>query len=875
MYLRRVLISILLIGLSISIVIAKESAVWDVTTVCDADEKQSQQRVIAVGDGYSIIVWKDNRDGDIFPDIYAQKFDSYGNAQWDSNGVIVSIDSLPDMIPSLADDGTGGACVIWKTSSSPSVYVQRVKSNGDLAWTSGPAVMGLTSSVSAPDILSDGNEGAIAVWTGGDTNIYALRIDSEGDTLWGPTTICDASNDQTSPTIISDTSGGSIVIWHDKRYSGMEAIFAQKIDEDGESQWDEDGVLMYRSENAISAQDNEIVSDDSCGAIVLFHRISDNKDFIQRINSDGYCPWDTSGIPLPGIVSISTICGSGTSGVIFLWDPSNNGEIKGLKYNLSGAKVWETIVTQTDAVSIASLTSVSNGRNGVVFVYNIAIGGNLYHKIQMIDSEGDYLWGSGGYGVPISYNEHLHNHSSIAYDDDWGFIVAWNDEPGDDEDIFIRKFLQIPDVDSVYVVNPASFYNANGFLRGCPSGDWDSFAVRIDFDPNSIIKEIEETEITLEKPDSLFTFWSYEEISADTVVSDSAFAIVQHKHFSMKGLGETTLDCEDLDLEFRFKDVPLCTLSSFMVKSIDYNGDGTVNLSELSYLGLTYNKCEPVTGYNCWFDFNADDCVDLTEFSFLGEHYEHEKPDTFEDTILDFYLDESDVEVRIISEAIDSENKLLITLDLCNISDVSTLCLGIQYDAQKLIYSGWAQDEEFIGSSAVAPIVRGGGEELFIAGFGMENICAEEIGFVTLEFTGMKGIPQANEDLGISIKFGEVLYLNNQINRIRTYTTEKEEEQEDPIPIFVNRLENNYPNPFNPVTSIKYSIATDSRVNLTVYNVNGQRIRTLVDENQKRGSYSVEWDGKGSKGNAVSSGVYFYRIRTDTYSCSQKMILLR
>ncbi|MGE5682166.1 MAG: FlgD immunoglobulin-like domain containing protein, partial [Bacillota bacterium] len=88
-------------------------------------------------------------------------------------------------------------------------------------------------------------------------------------------------------------------------------------------------------------------------------------------------------------------------------------------------------------------------------------------------------------------------------------------------------------------------------------------------------------------------------------------------------------------------------------------------------------------------------------------------------------------------------------------------------------------------------------------------------------------------------------------------------------------LSQNYPNPFNPTTTVKYSLAVDTKVTLSVYNMVGQKIRTLVDGQQESGYYSINWDGTNELGQKVASGIYIYRLETGSFISSKKMNLLK
>lgn len=94
-------------------------------------------------------------------------------------------------------------------------------------------------------------------------------------------------------------------------------------------------------------------------------------------------------------------------------------------------------------------------------------------------------------------------------------------------------------------------------------------------------------------------------------------------------------------------------------------------------------------------------------------------------------------------------------------------------------------------------------------------------------------------------------------------------------PVLVTALKGNYPNPFNPETSISFSLKADSKVTLEIYNLLGQKVRTLANGALKKGNHNLKWNGKDDNDRSVSSGIYFYRMTADNYSSTQKMILMK
>lgn len=95
------------------------------------------------------------------------------------------------------------------------------------------------------------------------------------------------------------------------------------------------------------------------------------------------------------------------------------------------------------------------------------------------------------------------------------------------------------------------------------------------------------------------------------------------------------------------------------------------------------------------------------------------------------------------------------------------------------------------------------------------------------------------------------------------------------IPGLITKLENNYPNPFNPTTTIAFSLAKPGRTSLVVYNLKGQIVKRLVSGDLNAGNHKVVWDGRDSLNRSVASGMYFYRLESGSYRSTRKMLLMK
>ena len=108
--------------------------------------------------------------------------------------------------------------------------------------------------------------------------------------------------------------------------------------------------------------------------------------------------------------------------------------------------------------------------------------------------------------------------------------------------------------------------------------------------------------------------------------------------------------------------------------------------------------------------------------------------------------------------------------------------------------------------------------------------------------------------------------INNVVLGTNDYT--------DDVPIQYS-LKQNYPNPFNPSTKIDFTIAKESFVNITVFDIAGNKIKGLINSNYNPGNKSVQWNSTNEQGEPVSAGVYLYRIQAGNFVDTKKMIFLK
>lgn len=161
------------------------------------------------------------------------------------------------------------------------------------------------------------------------------------------------------------------------------------------------------------------------------------------------------------------------------------------------------------------------------------------------------------------------------------------------------------------------------------------------------------------------------------------------------------------------------------------------------------------------------------------------------------------------------------------------------------------------------------------------SIALDKLGDIPSDFE-MVLVDMATErvtDVMSSLSYALTLKKNEYVRSFRLIVGKKEfiEKSTNGIPIvpIAYSLDQNFPNPFNPSTKIHYTLGHSSHVELDILNVLGQKVKTLFSGDQRIGSYTMEWDGRNDRNAKISSGIYFYRIRTGEFIATKRMVLLK
>jgi hypothetical protein len=351
---------------------------WTPNGVAITSERYGQYgpRIVPDGDGNFYMAWRDDRSG--VGQVYCQKLDGNGNAQWTTNGIAVCPTSYWQDMPEAVIDRSGGVILVWVDERNSIlnyfIYAQRLDGNGNKLWTASGVPITLSSGIKWHlSCIEDESGGAFVAWSsgssGGYENIFAQHLDSAG-LLWpgGDVPVCVAGQDQVVPSIARDIDGNAIVAWMDKR-DGRDDIYAQKVQSNGVPAWTANGAIVKIGPPATGFEWSapEIVTDAAGGAIITWQQGLGTETswdiFAQRVDPDGNLLWPETGVIVCGAIDgqyYPQMIPNGEGGAIMTWRDMRQDTI-GAVYVMRVTANGETVATL-----LQSFAARAEGRSVVI-----------------------------------------------------------------------------------------------------------------------------------------------------------------------------------------------------------------------------------------------------------------------------------------------------------------------------------------------------------------------------------------------------------------------------------------------------------------------------------------------------------------------------
>jgi len=451
----------------------------DGVPLCQASGDQSSTRAAPDGGGGAIVVWVDSRSGT--QNLYAQRVIANGwlGGGWPADGLRLCTASGTQNNPQVASDGAGGAFAVWqdlrKGGADSDIYVQRVLWNGTIApgWPAeGIALCDTSSAQSRPQIVADGQGGAIVVWedlrSNLDTDIYAQRVAADGTRRWtrNGVAVCAAAAGQTNPVCVTDGAAGVLAAWEDTRASAMVSdIYVQRLTSAGAVApgWPGNGLVVSLSSGLRLAYSPSLASDAAGGAFVAWedYRSLNGDIYASRVTSDGSLAPGWAANPNGTVVCDATgdqvaprIIPDGAGGMIGVWEDYRGGSATDLyaqRMDEAGGLVagWPVAgaAVCTAAGDQAAPRLVSDGAGGTIvtwYDYRNGVLTDIYG--QRLASDGAVASGWATDGLVLCSAAGDQQAPAIVPGAAGGALVAWHDRrSGTDYDIYAQ-----------YVTNPGT-----------------------------------------------------------------------------------------------------------------------------------------------------------------------------------------------------------------------------------------------------------------------------------------------------------------------------------------------------------------------------------------------------------------------------------
>ena len=864
------------------------------------------------GQGGAIIAWEDLRTD--AGDIYAQRVTAGGARAWAAPLAVSNANGGQSGI-TAEGDGQGNLLVAWsdgREAGDLDIFAAKVTPSGAVPWgDDGRLVCGADRAQTKVKLCSDGQGGCYLAWQdarqGQFNDIYMQRLNANGVPQWATdgVPVCSADQDQLEVRVSTSYNGGQpdgcVTVWEDPRASGaVYDVYAQKMSPTGVAQWAANGLKVC-GDGVNTREGARLTSDLQGGLISAWEDTRDTEGiwdvcdlFAGRILANGTRSWnDTLGVQVDtgtGQQFQPLLRIGGSDGVFVIYADTRRGSqtLRYMKLDLTDGSplldpdTCEIVYGLDKDARLPRAVAMSQNRVGIVWTdaRYVASGYGIFY--QIIDTAGNLTKPLNGDTLAPEKEGHpqyLQDNPRVCPDGQNGFFVVWEDSRSG------VNFIRLSRVDAAgeMVCSRAGdlvyeYGNGQSSAHCAPDGSGGCYVAWSGYDPGW-----RRDAYVMRLNANCEPVWS-EALQLTSDVRDDQMAGIA----ALPGGCCVVVWTSGTDTASNISAAKLCGAS---IGSVEWMQDicDAPNLQEDAAViadgqGGAYfawsDKRIPIFDLDVYaqhVNAQGDPLWGANGMVAISDSFNQNKLKLARDTRRNLYVvwnDFRDANVDLYGQKITPAGTRLWPAagkPICtHAGNQEQQALLSEWDNG--LYVAWTDVGRGLYTDVYGTHLDSNGVEAPANGYWVPQdggvICDryDDQLAPAVAADGIAGMICAFEDERAS---GKEPLKNIWANWVNDLTVSIELRRDHPLPADY-ALQQNFPNPFNPVTQIVFAVPRTERVELTIFNNLGQRVATLVDRVLSAGEYEVQMDAA-----RLASGTYFYRLKAGDFSSVKKMTLLR
>ena len=758
-------------------------------------------------------------------------------AEWRLDGTLVRAGTFHQEDPDLVSDGAGGVIVVWMDSRNTidrDIYAQRFDARGEPVWSiGGVLVSGAVGNQMWPHAVTDGAGGVIVSWddsrNGNDWDIYAQRIDADGNTLWATDGV-PASNPQLSDQdfnrIVADGSGGAIVLWQDDRNGIDRDLYVQHLDASGNSVLGQPLGVSLTLNKPGDQWFAEMAEDGAGGAIITWSEgvYPDRNIIAQRIDGQANEVWPVTDVPVcneSGDQMAQEIIADGNGGAIIAWHDrrpgAGDGDIYAQRLDAAGFGQWtlqgEAICVQ-DSAQLSPILSSDGSGGAVIAWWDERFATNFTTFVQRIDAAGVAQWTADGKRILTPSAWDSQTARSIVSDGAGGAVIvldAWTG--GGEEDLYVQR------------------------VDGTGATPWGLETLPV----CAVVGDVYAPRAIASDRGGSFVAWEDGRYGTSDVYVQRI-----EPYFGDWGHPEPTLTSVE--------DVPA-----------DQGGTVAANWQRSGKDALGHQL---ITHYSLWRATPSPnpvwEWVSNQTAAYLS-HYALASPTLMDSTGGDPGMHWFQVFAHTTDSLKFWPSKIDSGYSVDNLAPNPPALVTAERIGDTQVELTWSPGDAADAGIQVYRLYRGEHDDVVV---GTSHFLLSTEGTVAVDKT-------ADTESTYYYRIIAVDRNGNASEPSRVVMVTPAHSDGVPSAVRALTVRQNYPNPFSGETEMRFGLPQATDVSLEVFDVAGRRVYSRHLTRQPAGWRSISFIARGDGGTLLPSGVYFYRVSTGVETKTRKMVISR